>query len=133
MKFRALLNDQLCMKDFSSKGNKWRLLLCNRFYLRINKTKTTFCLDVVATFAKLSKRATINITEDGLSLSNIGTAINSNLKLWSVIRKDDFFAQYAMKGVDDDHNEIWLNFHPGQFGAFHSIHFNQILFYTFYF
>lgn len=88
--------------------------------LLINKQNYYTFLDVVATFARLSKRATINITEDGLSLSNIGTAINTNLKLWSVIQSSDFFAQYSMKGVDDDNNEIWLNFHPGQFDV--SIH-----------
>lgn len=68
----------------------------------------------MSTFARLSKRATFNITKNGIALSNIGTAINSNLKLWSVVEKDDFFAQYGMDGVDEQHDEIWLNFYPGE-------------------
>lgn len=72
-------------------------------------------IDIVATFAKLSKRATFNVKSTGLTLSNIGTTINSNLKIWSVIQKDDFFSKFAMEGVDQQHDEIWLNFYPGNF------------------
>lgn len=87
MKFKAVLTDQLCMKDF---------------------------FNIVTTFAKLSKRAIFNITTDGIVLSNIGATINTTPLLWAVIDKTDLFSTFAMEGVDQKNNEIWLNFYPEQ-------------------
>lgn len=62
----------------------------------------------------MSKRAIINLTTDGIILSNVGAAINTNPLLWAVIDKTEFFSQFAMEGVDERNNEIWLNAYPGQ-------------------
>lgn len=85
MKFKGILTDQLCMKDF--------------FY-------------IISTFARLSKRAVLNVKKSGLCISNVG-GINSNPMAWSEIGHNSFFAQFTMKGVDEHHDEIWLTLYPG--------------------
>ncbi|XP_031637014.1 checkpoint protein HUS1-like [Contarinia nasturtii] len=87
MKFKGILTDQLCMKDFYS---------------------------IVATFARLSKRAVFNIKKDSLCISNIGIGMNANPTAWSEIGHEHFFAQFNMKGVDEQFDEIWLTFYPEQ-------------------
>lgn len=93
------------------------ILLLYHLYYNIDKLYIIipFVLsDIVATFARLSKRATFNIKKTGLSISNTGIGINANLTAWSEIGKDNFFAHFSMKGVDEDnYDEIWLTLYPG--------------------
>lgn len=65
------------------------------------------------TFSRLSKRTTFVIKETGIYISNVGTGININPTAWSEIGKDNFFAHFNMKGVDENFNEIWLTLYPG--------------------
>lgn len=54
-----------------------------------------------------------HIKKTGLCISNIGIGINANPTVWSDIGKDNFFAQFSMKGVDEQFDEIWLTLYPG--------------------
>ncbi|XP_055308716.1 checkpoint protein HUS1 [Sitodiplosis mosellana] len=87
MKFKGILSDQLCMKDF---------------------------FNIVSTFARLSKRAVFNIRKSGLCISNVGIGINANSIAWSQIESKNFFAHFNMKGVDESYDEIWLTLYPEQ-------------------
>lgn len=70
-------------------------------------------LDIVASFARLSKRAVFNIKKSGLCISNIGIGINAMPIAWSEIGSENFFAYFNMKGVDERYDEIWLTLYPG--------------------
>lgn len=67
---------------------------------------------IVSTFARLSKRAVFNIKKASLCISNIGIGL-PHLTAWSEIGKENFFAQFNMKGIDEQFNEIYLTFYPG--------------------
>lgn len=55
------------------------------------------------------------IKEEGLCISNIGIGISANATAWSEIGKDEFFANFTMKGINEQFEEIWLTLHPGVF------------------
>lgn len=107
MKFKAILTDQLCMKDFFSKQLVWFFI-----YYYVNCSNVYF-LDIILTFARLSRRVTFIIKETGLYFSNVGTGITINPTAYSEIGKDDFFAHFNMKGIDEEFKEIWLSLYPG--------------------
>lgn len=108
MKFKTILTDPTCMKDFYSESTIGETIKS------IGKLTVRFFADIIVTFAKISKRAVCNIKSSGMYFSNAGAAVNSVPLVWANIGTANFFEQFSMDGVDEKLNEIWLTFSPEQ-------------------
>lgn len=83
MKFRAVINDNAAMKEF---------------------------LNIILTLSKLDKSITLNIHPEKLVLFICCADSDSTPVFWCNIKANEYFSEYAMGGVDSDHNEIYLAF-----------------------
>lgn len=115
MKFKAIITDPACMRDFNSKA-LGTIQLSALFGLPL-VLHWNF-LDLIVTFARLTKDAAMNIKADGLTILNDGDAVHGVPRIWITIEHVDFFSQYAMEGVDEEHNEICLSLNPSEHFAF---------------
>lgn len=87
MKFRAIISDNTCMKDFAN---------------------------IVTTLSKLSKEVICRIEPEKLSLIGHESLSAGMPQTWSDIARQSMFSEYQMEGVDDIHPEIYLAINPAK-------------------
>lgn len=108
MRFRAVITNQLAMKDFYS---KW-IWNCSQSQWRISFS-LFFTSDIALSFSKLSKRGVFHCKKNGVMISNVGATVGAHPLLWATIEKGDFFEQFECEGVNAENDEIVMTFHAG--------------------
>lgn len=82
MKFRAILNDENSMKEF---------------------------FNIILTMSKITKDIIINILHNKLIIIGVENAARSIPFTWCSIEKSTYFSEYAMVGVTNESNQIYLS------------------------
>lgn len=83
MQFRAVINDQNCMREFFT---------------------------IISTQSRISKEICFNIQSDQILIINCDNKINGLPQIWSDINKESYFQQYVVKGICKQKNNPFILF-----------------------
>lgn len=81
MKFRAVINDQNCMREF---------------------------FNIISTLSRMSKEICFNIQSEQILIICCDISVNGMPQIWSDINNTSYFQQYQMEGINTDKNPFIL-------------------------
>lgn len=104
MKFRGMMNDSAAMRDFMSKGSAF-------IYAHILKHIFT---DVVVNMSKIARECVMRITSNKLYfiISDEDAGPRTPM-VWCELPVTFYFREYNVVGVNEEFNEIYLEFVTG--------------------
>lgn len=112
MKFRAVMVDPGPMRELT-RNDENNIVLC-----LTKACYTQSCIifaDIVNTISKLSKECVLRLSDEKIFF--IVSEDNSGPTppvLWCEISQSNFFSEYQMIGIDEDHKDIYLGVVSGR-------------------